>query len=91
MDCLTKNGGNSNAKERIALMEKVLKLMSADQIEALLADREFIGQEWFDWLDQQGILCRLRIRGNLPVLGKNGQAIKAEQLFWNVKLNQTVT
>ena len=40
---------------------------------------------------QQKILCRLRIRGNLAVLGKNGQAIKAEQLFRNVKLNQTVT
>ncbi len=86
-----KNGGNSNAKERITLMEKVLKLIPADKIDALLADREFIGQEWFNWLDQQGILCRLRIRGNLTVLGRNGQDIKAEQLFWNVKLNQTVT
>ncbi|WP_062260337.1 IS4 family transposase [Endozoicomonas arenosclerae] len=89
--CLDKSGGNSNADERIAIMERVLKLIPAEKIDGLLADREFIGQEWFKWLDEQNITCRLRIRDNIPVLGKCGKDIKAAQLFRDVKLNQTVT
>ena len=89
--CLDKSGGNSNADERIAVMRRVLKLIPASKINALLADREFIGHEWFKWLEEQSILCRLRIRENIPVLGKHGQDIKAGQLFWNIKFNQTVT
>ncbi|WP_345195853.1 IS4 family transposase [Kistimonas scapharcae] len=89
--CLTKYGGNSSAKERIAIMERVLKLIPAERIDGLLADREFIGREWFEWLDKQGILCRLRIRGNISVLGRHGKDIPARHLFRNIKLNQTIT
>ena len=35
--------GNSNQLERIALMKRLLKLLPAQQIKALVADREFIG------------------------------------------------
>ncbi len=72
-------------------MEKVLTLIPAEKIDGLLADREFIGHDWFKWLDEQNILCRLRIKGDVKVLGNCGRNIKAEQFFWNVKLNQTVT
>ena len=89
--CLDKRGGNSNTNERIALMKKVLALIPADKIDGLLADREFIGQQWFKWLDEQNIICRLRIKNDTPVLGSCGKTIKAEQLFRNVKLDQTVT
>ena len=72
-------------------MKKVLALIPADKIDGLLADREFIGQQWFKWLDEQNIICRLRIKNDTPVLGSCGKTIKAEQLFRNVKLDQTVT
>lgn len=35
--------GNSNTQERIDLMNRFLKIISVDQIIALLGDREFIG------------------------------------------------
>ena len=89
--CLDKSGGNSNAEERIAIMERVLKLIPADKIDELLADREFIGRDWFNWLDNQGIVCRLRIKESTTVLGNCGKNIKAAQLFWNIRLDQTVT
>ena len=89
--CLDKSGGNSNADERIAIMERVLRLIPAKKIDGLLADREFIGHEWFDWLDKQGIVCRLRIKDNTSVMGSGGKPIKAVQLFWNIKLYQIVT
>jgi len=44
--CLGKTG-NSNTAERIALMERALKLVSPSQVLALTADREFVGIEWF--------------------------------------------
>jgi len=89
--CLDKSGGNSNAEERIAIMERVLKLIPVAQIDELLADREFIGHEWFKWLDDQGIVCRLRIKDNIKVQSSCGKDIKAAQLFWNIKLNQIET
>ncbi|MGI9275122.1 MAG: IS4 family transposase [Endozoicomonas sp.] len=89
--CLTKKGGNSNAEERIAIMKRTLILIPAERIDNLLADREFIGHDWFEWLDQQNILCRLRIRENIPVQGSCGKDIRAGHLFRNIKLNQTVT
>ena len=72
-------------------MQKVLKLNPAEKIEMLLADRELIGHQWFKWLDEQYVRCRLRIRDNIPVLGSCRKEIKAAQFFRNIKLNQTVT
>lgn len=59
--------GHSNTAERIALMERVLQVVSADRIGALTADREFIGQPWFRWLKQQHIPFAIRIRENAQV------------------------
>ena len=42
--------GNSNTKERIAILEHVLRLFGVDKIASLLADREFIGDAWLAWL-----------------------------------------
>lgn len=89
--CLTKGGGNSNTAERVALMKKVLQLIPAVKIDNLLADREFIGSEWFQWLEQNGLLFRLRIKADLPVMGKGGKSIRVGHLFRDVKLNQSHT
>ncbi len=40
-ECLDKNAGNSSTAEVIALMERVLKVTPVEQIDNLLADREF--------------------------------------------------
>ena len=54
--------GNSNTQERIALMEQVIALLGPERIRAVVCDREFIGQAWFQWLDQQGLTYHIRIR-----------------------------
>lgn len=59
--------GNSHTAERIALMERVLEVVPAAQIQALVADREFIGQPWFSWLKKQRIGFAIRIRENALV------------------------
>ena len=42
--------GNSFTNDRIKLLEKAILMMGKSKIKGLLADREFIGSEWFDYL-----------------------------------------
>jgi hypothetical protein len=63
--CLLPKLGNSNQLERIALMKRLLKLLPATQIKALVADREFIGTDWFAFLVQEQIKFHIRIRKNM--------------------------
>ncbi len=74
-ECLDKSSGN-NTKERIAVMKQVLKLIPADQIDSLLADREFIGHGWFEWLEQHNLRCRLRVKEGFPVKHNGGTSEK---------------
>jgi len=54
--------GNSNTKERKKLMERFLALVDVKDIAMLVADREFIGQAWFKFLNDHKIPFTLRIR-----------------------------
>ena len=38
--------GNSNTLERIALLQRYVRLFGAESIDCLLADREFVGDMW---------------------------------------------
>jgi len=54
--------GNSNTPQRIALMQRYLKLFPASSIKLLLADREFIGAKWMEFLNQNNIPFAIRIK-----------------------------
>jgi hypothetical protein len=54
--------GNSNTRERKKLMKRFLTLIRAQDIEMLVADREFIGQTWFKFLNQQKVPFTIRLR-----------------------------
>ncbi|MGL4608196.1 MAG: IS4 family transposase, partial [Trueperaceae bacterium] len=54
--------GNSNTQERKQLIERFLAFIDVKDIAMLLADREFIGQAWFKFLNQRKIPFTLRIR-----------------------------
>ena len=57
--------GNTNTKERTELMEKFVKLFGKGCIQAVVADREFIGKDWLAYLQQQRIPFHIRIRDNM--------------------------
>ena len=42
--------GNSNTRERIALIKRFVAKFGQKHIKALLADREFIGKDWIKFL-----------------------------------------
>ena len=73
--------GNSNTKERIAILEHVLRLFGVDKIASLLADREFIGDAWLAWLQEKAIPFHIRIRSNIKIANTRGRMVKARELF----------
>lgn len=66
--CLRKRG-NSNTLERIDLIKRILLLIRPENIDCLLGDREFVGAEWIQWLDDQDIPFLVRIRNNTLLEG----------------------
>lgn len=64
--------GNSNTEERITLMKKLVKVLSKDQIKCVVADREFIGDSWFTYLEDEGLFYAIRIKENALVKGTKG-------------------
>ena len=59
---LLPKAGNSATPERITLLERLLKLLPVDRLEVLLADREFIGGDWFAYLERKHIPFVIRVR-----------------------------
>jgi hypothetical protein len=48
--------GNSSTRQRIALVKRFVDRFGYSNILGLLADREFVGQDWFKWLESKKIL-----------------------------------
>jgi hypothetical protein len=48
---LMPKAGNSNTSERIELVEKHIQLFGIETISCLVADREFIGENWINYLN----------------------------------------
>ena len=81
--------GNSSTQERISLMERYIALFGLESIDCLLADREFIGEKWISYLNNNNIRYYIRIKENFMVLlVRNGRTVKAAWLFNRLKLNQ---
>jgi hypothetical protein len=78
--CLDKKG-NSNTQERTDLLERFLKIFGASRIFCLLADREFIGQDWFKYLINKSIIFRIRIKNNTRVTNSRGVPVPVKNLF----------
>jgi hypothetical protein len=55
--------GNSNYKEHITLLEEFREIFPEVAVDYITGDREFIGEDWFDYLLNQTLMpFRLRIR-----------------------------
>lgn len=81
--------GNSNTAERIELIQKFIDWFGKHQIDCLLADREFIGQDWLNFLNSNKIKYHIRIRNNFKVfLPKKQKEITVWHLFNNLKVGE---
>ena len=73
--------GNSNTAERISILSRFIAVFGADKIKSLLADREFLGDQWLAWLQAKGIDFHIRIRNNIAIANTRGRKIKGNDLF----------
>lgn len=77
--------GNSNTSERIKLIEEFIFLFGKEKIDCLLADREFIGEEWFNYLIKNNISFRIRLKNTEYINKTNGQRAYIKNFFRNIK------
>lgn len=64
---LPDHAGHSSTAQRIALMERYLRLFGASSIRALLADREFVGAEWMNFLNKNNVPFVIRLREDMLI------------------------
>ena len=80
--------GHSNTRERIALMKRFIKQFGKENIIAVLADREFIGETWFKWLKSEKIKLHTRIKKDAKVPNSRGEMVQAHVLFRFLKVGE---
>lgn len=73
--------GNSNTSERKNLIKALDKVIGIENIEAILGDREFIGNEWFQFLNSRNVPFIIRLKSNLYVTSKSGERVKVGNLM----------
>lgn len=76
--------GNSNTAERKLLFKKLLRILPAKQIAGFTADREFIGEEWYNFLITNKIPFYIRIKSDTRIT-YNGVSFHAANFATSTK------
>ena len=81
--------GNSNTQERIDITNRFIRLFGIGSIQHLVADREFVGEDWLEYLNKLNIKYHIRIRENFWVTDpRTGKQIKASWMFNDLHINE---
>jgi hypothetical protein len=72
---LDNNGGTSDTGQRTLLMRRYLAIFGAASIRLLLADREFVGRAWMDFLNENNIPFAIRMKEKLVVTTEDGRRL----------------
>lgn len=75
---LDNKGGNSNTEQRKRLISKLLRILPKHRIGCILADREFIGFEWWQFLVNNKLPYYIRIRKNAQLIYKGTKRAAAD-------------
>ena len=59
--------GCSAFEDRKDLIERFITVLKIQKIGSLVADREFVGFEWLDYLDSKGIEHHIRLNNNVSI------------------------
>ena len=81
--------GNSDQNERILLLQRFIDLFGRDKIDYLTADREFIGEIWWNFLIKNNIQFYIRIKENMQVQVPGKGLVTAFWLFNYLSFNTT--
>ena len=78
--------GNSNTRERIKMIDRYIRLFGCQTIDCLLADREFVGEDWVEYLNNNKIRYYIRIRDVYDP--RTGKRFKAYWMFNDLKCGE---
>jgi len=73
--------GNSCVGDRTSLLIKVLKKFGSEKIKVLLADREFVGKEWFNFLLENAVPFLIRIKESFLIECPKGNGLISIKQF----------
>lgn len=82
---LLEHSGCSDASARIELMDMFRKTFGFDKIRSFTADREFIGQDWFDYLYNHHIPFYIRLKDNRLIEGDKGSKKSLKDFFKDIE------
>ena len=77
--------GLSNTFERFCIVEEFIKYFGVERIKYLLADAEFVGEEWFYYLKSKRIDFVINVRKDLIITPDNDEAMTGENLFKDMR------
>lgn len=81
--------GNSHIQERIELIKQYINWFGKDSIDCILADREFVGGKWLEFLNDEKIRYHIRIRNNFKIYSyQKNKEIPALWLFNTLKIGE---
>jgi hypothetical protein len=80
--------GSSSTAERKALFKRFLRLVPPEKIQAFVADREFISEEWLGFLTDREVPFVIRIRSSRKVAlsGSGKEAALPARMFFREPL-----
>ncbi len=80
--------GNSNCQERIELIKRFIQLFGKECIEAIVADREFIGNKWLMFLQTETIPFHLRIKDNMWFTKADGEKMRMSWILQGCRIGE---
>jgi hypothetical protein len=87
-----KKRGNSDHIDRIDVIECFVRTFGKARIEAVIADREFIGKPWLDYLEAEHIAYVFRLKEDGQYISNSrGEMVKIRQLLHPLKAGETVS
>ena len=73
--------GNSSTAQRIDLIDRYLRIFEVSSIKALLADREFVGNEWINYLVEKTVPFVIRLREEMYIETDDEQRFQFREFF----------
>lgn len=82
--------GNSDTLHRVMLLELFISTFGKNCIDTVLADREFVGEEWFTYLHQQQLRFVIRLKANFIATHRQRHC-SVKRLFAHLAVKQSQT
>lgn len=82
--------GCSDNGERRQILKQFIDEFGASSIRFVTADREFASKDWIDYLVEEKIEFRLRIKASYQITSSRGKLIRASKLCRTLKVGQRI-